>query len=81
MTKKNLLSTWILLVFFTALIVFFSSFFADKNYLKFIVIFISVLKFLAISFYFMEMKKAHTFWKASIIIFLVLFSVIVFIIS
>ncbi len=81
MTKKNLLSTWILLVFFTALIVFFSSFFADKIYLKFIVIFVSVLKFLAISFYFMEMKKAHTFWKASIIIFLVLFSVIVFIIS
>lgn len=81
MTKKNLLLTWILLIAFTLLVVFCSSFIVDKSYLKTIVIFISLLKFLAISFYFMELKKAHTFWKATVITFLILFSLIVLFLS
>ncbi|MDG1040538.1 MAG: cytochrome C oxidase subunit IV family protein [Polaribacter sp.] len=81
MTKKNLLSTWILLIALTLLVVFFSLFFDGENYLATIILLISALKFLAISFYFMEMKKAHVFWKTTIIVFLLLFIGIVLIIS
>ncbi|PHS29867.1 MAG: hypothetical protein COA95_10820 [Methylophaga sp.] len=45
-----------------------------------IIIFLSILKFIGVSFYFMELKKAHIFWKSSVLIFLIMFSVITIII-
>ncbi|MDG2195239.1 MAG: cytochrome C oxidase subunit IV family protein [Polaribacter sp.] len=41
---------------------------------------IAALKFIGISFFFMDVKNAHSFWKGSIIAFLVLFSITLLII-
>ncbi len=38
------------------------------------------LKFIGVSFYFMELKQANAFWKGSILIFLALFSAVLLII-
>lgn len=38
---------------------------------------LAVLKFIGVSFYFMELKKANAFWKGSILIFLALFTTII----
>jgi hypothetical protein len=68
-----------LLFVFTIIVVLFSNYLVDENYYREVIIIISILKFLAISFYFMELKKAHVFWKASIFIYLLFFaSIIVF---
>lgn len=36
---------------------------------------IAVFKFIGVSFYFMELRKAHSFWKGAIIAFLVVFMI------
>ena len=36
---------------------------------------IAVFKFLGVSFYFMELRKAHSMWKGAIIAFLVVFMI------
>lgn len=77
MTKKNIFIVWILLLISTLTVVFFSTSLVSKSYSSAVIILISGLKFLAISFYFMEMKKAHIFWKASIFIYFLLFAGIV----
>lgn len=37
------------------------------------VILISALKFIGVSFYFMELKHANSFWKGSVLVFLMFF--------
>lgn len=41
-----------------------------------IIICLSILKFYGVVFYFMELKKAHLFWKSAIFIFTFLFAII-----
>jgi hypothetical protein len=36
-----------------------------------------IVKFLGVAFYFMELKKAHVFWKSSVLIFVSIFLAIV----
>lgn len=38
----------------------------NKN-ISFIILLLSALKFIGVSFYFMDLKKAHIFWKSIII--------------
>ena len=40
---------------------------------------LAVLKFIGVSFHFMELKHANVFWKASVLIFLALFSAVLII--
>ncbi|MFK5878298.1 MAG: cytochrome C oxidase subunit IV family protein [Flavobacteriaceae bacterium] len=35
---------------------------------------LAVIKFIGIAFYFMDLRKAHTFWKVAILIFLLIFT-------
>lgn len=77
MTRRNLTIIWILLLILTITVVFFSTSLVNESYSTEVIIFISALKFIAISFYFMEMKKAHIFWKTSIFIYLLFFASIV----
>ncbi len=42
-----------------------------------IILTLFMLKFLAVVFYFMELKRAHIFWKSVVIIFVMLFSTII----
>lgn len=73
MTRKNLFLIWITLVVFTITVVFASTFLVGKNHFPVIILLISSIKFIAIAYYFMELKKAHVFWKTILIIYLVLF--------
>lgn len=49
----------------------------EQSYAVIGVIILAVLKFIGVSFYFMELKKANLFWKACILIYLMLFSIII----
>jgi heme/copper-type cytochrome/quinol oxidase subunit 4 len=44
----------------------------EINNIAFTIILLAGLKFIGVSFYFMDLKQAHTFWKGSIIFFLTL---------
>lgn len=45
-----------------------------------IILVLFMLKFLAVAFYFMELKTAHVFWKSAVLIFVSLFLGIVLIV-
>ena len=79
--KKNLfLKVLIALIFLTALSAFVSSNIIETSYVAAIIIILSILKFIGVSFYFMELKKAHVLWKSSILFFVIIFAIITIII-
>lgn len=49
----------------------------DSRYTLIFILLLAALKFIGVSFYFMELKKAHTFWKAALLLFLMLFIVLI----
>jgi len=51
-----------------------------ESYVAISVLVLAVLKFIGVSFYFMDLKHAHNFWKGSILIFLLLFTTTILII-
>ncbi len=71
--KKKDIYTLGLLILLTALIAFFSNNFYDFHHIIYIILILSCVKFLLVAFNFMELKKAHTFWKISLTAYLVLF--------
>ena len=73
MEKSLLIKVWILLVLLTILSALVSNNFSHYNYIIIIIIGFSMVKFLGISFFFMELKKAHPFWKTAVIVYLLLF--------
>ncbi|MBK6275183.1 MAG: cytochrome C oxidase subunit IV family protein [Saprospirales bacterium] len=50
---------WIFLILFTLLTFFIS----EKNFALIAILIIAVLKLLMVAFQFMELKKAHFFWR------------------
>ncbi len=70
------LLTLIILTIITALV---SSFVTLKVGVYFI-LFLSSIKFVLVSFQFMEMKKANIFWKILILLFLIIFITITFVV-
>jgi hypothetical protein len=75
--KKNLfLIVLIVLIVLTAISALVSVNVIDATYAAIFIILFSILKFIGVSFYFMELKKAHIFWKASIVTFLAIFAII-----
>ena len=75
---KTAAITWIILLVLTLASALFSK--LESKYIIFIILILAMLKFLGIAFQFMEMKKAHVFWKVLIIGFLVLFVIALLII-
>lgn len=72
MQKKDIYA----LIFLIILTIITAVFSVNFNQFKFVVIIILVLssiKFLIVSFQFMELKKANTFWKILISSFLIIF--------
>ena len=67
--------TYIFLLISVALMALFSMLEASFSFVA--VLLITSMKFLLVVFYFMELKKAHVFWKVSVIIFLSIFSLLV----
>lgn len=68
---KTATITWIVLLVLTLAAALFSK--LESHYIILIILSLAALKFLGITFQFMEMKKAHIFWKVIIIGFLALF--------
>ena len=73
--KKNLnLIIWLFLVFLTVSSAIVSSASLVSNLGVLLVLVLSGIKFIGVAFYFMEINKAHIFWKVFILGYLVLFS-------
>ncbi len=75
---KTATLTWIILITLTIASALISK--LDGAYIATIILLLAILKFLGIAFQFMELKKAHTFWKGMIIVFLVIFVSIILIV-
>jgi len=72
MQKKDSL-TLILLIALTTITAIISGFYNKLEIIYTIILFLSAIKFLAVSFQFMELKRANSFWKVLISIFLIIF--------
>ena len=71
--KNTLTITWIILIVLTITSALVSK--LDSKYVVLIILILSALKFFGIAFQFMEIKKAHLFWKTIIIWFVFLFGI------
>jgi len=73
MKKKDIyiLGTLIALTTLTAL---FSNVYFDLENIVLIIMLLSGIKFLLVAFQFMELKKAHSFWKILLVSYLVIFN-------
>jgi hypothetical protein len=76
MNKKDIY-TYTLLLFITILTAFFASSFTDIKIIGIIILLLSALKFILVAFNFMELKKAHSFWKMLLLGYLFLFVIII----
>ena len=77
--KKLTIITWIGLILLTIIVALFSGF--ENNLGVFLIIGLSVIKFLAVAFEFMELKKTHSFWKITLLFFIVVYSGLVLMIN
>ncbi|WP_347924262.1 cytochrome C oxidase subunit IV family protein [Pontimicrobium sp. SW4] len=68
---KKLLVTLTILIALTIITAIISS--ATVSYVVIVILLLAVLKFIGVSFYFMDLRHANVFWKGSILIFLALF--------
>jgi heme/copper-type cytochrome/quinol oxidase subunit 4 len=66
--KKSFIFTYILLILLTAATALVSTSSAISKIAIFLIMGISVIKFLLVAFQFMELKKANSFWKISLIL-------------
>lgn len=71
--NKTATITWIILIVLTITSALVSK--LESKYVVLIILILSTLKFFGIAFQFMEIKKAHVFWKTLIIGFVFLFGV------
>ncbi len=67
--------TWILLLVLTIASAVFSN--MQGSYIIPTIMALAVFKFMGVAFQFMELKKAHSFWKYLIITYLVVFLVLI----
>lgn len=74
MKKAVFLGVWIVLIVLTIIVAIVSG--SSLKHSFSIILILSVIKFWLISYYFMELRKAHVFWKSSVLVFLFLFSVL-----
>ena len=76
MEKKNSYTYFALLALTVITAYFANNYYGIKSFAILILI-LSGIKFLLVAFNFMELKKAHPFWKVLLIVFLVLFILII----
>ncbi|OUR92318.1 hypothetical protein A9Q87_07495 [Flavobacteriales bacterium 34_180_T64] len=69
--NKTATLTWVILIGLTVASAVFSI--VQNSYIVLIILVLAVLKFIGIAFQFMELKKAHVFWKIIVCIFLFIF--------
>ena len=71
--KNTATTTWFILIVLTITSALVSK--LESKYIVLIILILSALKFFGIAFQFMEIKKAHVFWKTIIIGFVFLFGI------
>lgn len=76
--KKKDIYTLALLILLTITTAFFSNLENGLKVVGLIILILNGIKFITVAFQFMELKKAHSFWKALIISFLTLFIGIIY---
>ena len=76
--NKSSIITWVSLLLLTIISALFSS--LENKFVVLLILGLAAIKFLGIAFQFMELKKAHFFWKTTIVIFALIFSVIILLI-
>jgi len=75
--KKNVfLWVWIMLILLTISTTLITNSVLSISISALLILGLSSLKFIGVSFYFMELRKAHTLWKVSLIIYVLIFMVI-----
>ena len=79
MQKKDIYNL-VALIGLTILTAFFATQLSSLKNVSIIILVLSAFKFILVSFNFMELKKAHSFWKAIIAIYLIIFVSIISII-
>ena len=78
MSKNNII-TWIILILLTIISGLVSSLIA--SYVVPLILILAVLKFIGVSFNFMELKKAHLAWKVLLIGYLTIFISVILILT
>ncbi|MEE9360986.1 MAG: cytochrome C oxidase subunit IV family protein [Cellulophaga sp.] len=74
-TTNSSTGTWLFLLFLTLVSSAFST--SSWKYAVVVIMLLAVLKFIGVAFKFMELGKAHPFWKGCILVFLILFTTII----
>jgi hypothetical protein len=75
--KNSLILIYILLLIITITTACVSSLFGVSAFITSLIMGLAFFKFLLVAFQFMDLKKAHSFWKISLIITLGLFVVLI----
>jgi hypothetical protein len=76
--KKSFVFTYISLLLLTATTALIASSSIVSKVVVFLILGISVLKIVLVAFQFMELKKANSFWKTSLISVLILILAVIF---
>ena len=76
MKNKNTLGLVVLFMLTIATAIS-AMFFNEMKGIAIIILALSILKFLIVVFQFMELKKAHVFWKTIVIVYLTIFALII----
>jgi len=70
--KKHLVVSWIVLIVITGVASLLSILDVESSTIL-LILFLSLVKFLGVSFYFMEMNRSNSFWKVAILLFVTIF--------
>jgi len=76
MKKDLFLTVWLVLIILTITTALVSNSALSTIQAAMLILGLSVIKFLGVSFYFMELRKAHVFWKVSVLFYVLLFFII-----
>ncbi len=75
---KKSKTTLAILIVFTLIAAIISN--NEGVYIAFGILILAAIKFIGVSFFFMDLRKAHPFWKGNILAFLLIFITMIFII-
>jgi len=79
--KKRIVLPWLTLRLVTMLSAIISANLFKVDYLMVLILVLAALKFGVVAYYFMDLKKAHAFWKTATILFLITFLLLVILLS
>jgi hypothetical protein len=78
--KKSTLITWVSLISLTILSAIISTYFFKVSYLVELILLIAAIKFIIVAYFFMDLKKAHIFWKTATLLFLLIFLMLIIVV-